>query len=120
MSVRSIWTGTLSFGLVSFGVKAHKATDEAKTGMHQFHSCGHPINQKNVCVKCNTDVAYSDIVKGVTVNGATVLLTKDELDAIKPETADSIAVEGFVPLDSIDPLYVDASYFLAPEKGQSS
>jgi DNA end-binding protein Ku len=121
MSARSIWTGTLSFGLVSFGVKAYKATDEAnaETAMHQFHgACSHPINQKTVCLHCNADVAYSDIVKGITVGTTVVLLTKDELDSIKPATADAIVVEGFIPATTIDPLYVDASYFLAPEKGQ--
>ncbi len=121
MAARSIWTGTLSFGLVSFGVKAYKATDEpnAETGMHQYHgACSHAVNQKTVCLHCNTDVAYADIVKGIEIGGKVVTLTKDELDAIKPETADRIAVEGFIPVDSIDPLYVDASYFLAPEQGQ--
>jgi DNA end-binding protein Ku len=122
MAARSIWTGTLSFGLVSFGVKAYKATDEpnAETSMHQFHgACSHPINQKTFCAHCNADVAYSDIVKGVNINGSVVTLTKAELDSIKPETADAIVVEGFIPAATIDPLYVDASYFLAPEKGQS-
>jgi DNA end-binding protein Ku len=122
MSVRSIWSGTLSFGLVSFGVRAYKATDEAtaETSMHQYHgACSHIVNQKLFCSHCNTDVAYSNIVKGVEVGDKIVTLTKDELDAIKPDTAESITVEGFIPADSIDPLYVDASYFLAPENRQA-
>ena len=124
MSVRSIWTGTLSFGLVSFGVKAYKATDEpsAETGMRQLHNaCSHPINQKTVCFHCDpagANVPYSDIVKGVEQGANFVILSKEELDSIKPESSESIAVEGFIPVNSIDPLYVANSYFLAAEKGQ--
>jgi DNA end-binding protein Ku len=123
MAARSVWTGTLSFGLVSFGVKAYKATDEpnAETSLRQLHrSCNHPINQVTRCLHCNTDVPYSDIAKGFENPDKTfTVLSKDELDSIKPATADVIAIETFVPADSIDPLYIDASYFLAPEKGQA-
>lgn len=124
MSVRSIWTGTLSFGLVSFGVKAYKATDEpnAETSMRQLHNaCAHPINQKTVCFHCDpagATVPYSDIVKGVEQDGAFIVLSKEELDSIKPESSESIAVEAFIDAVSIDPLYVANSYFLAAEKGQ--
>jgi DNA end-binding protein Ku len=121
MAARSIWKGNLSFGLVSFPVKLYKATDDAntETAMRMLHGvCNHPINEKKVCAHCATDVAYGDVVKGVEqADGTFVVLTKDELDSIKPATGESIAIEHFIDANSIDPLYVDASYFLAPDKG---
>lgn len=123
MSARSIWSGTLSLGIVSVGVKAYKATDEpsAETSMRQLHgTCNHPINQTIHCNHCKTDIAYSDIVKGVEVAKDTfVVLSKEELDSIRPDSTETIVVESFIDVASIDPLYVASSYFLAPDKGQA-
>ena len=122
MAVRSIWAGTLSVGLVSVGIKAYKATDEpnSETSMHQFHSaCKHRINEKTICKHCNVDVASSDIVKGVETATGVVILTKEEIDAIKPASSTTMVVESFIDVNSIDPLYVGVSYFRAPDEGRA-
>ncbi len=122
MAARSVWTGTLSLGIVNVGVKMYKATDEpnSETGLRQLHAtCNHPINEKKFCFHCNADVAATDLAKGFpNADGTFTVLTKEDIDSIKPDTADVIAVETFVDADRIDPLYIDKSYFLAPDKGQ--
>lgn len=124
MSAHAIWTGRLSVGLVTVGVKAYKSCDEpdAETSLRQLHNaCSTPINQKRHCEKCNVEIPYADIVKGYeNPDGSFVVLTADELKAIKAPSTDTIAVTEFVPVADIDPIYVSATYYLTPDKGQTN
>jgi DNA end-binding protein Ku len=120
MSARSIWKGVLNFSLVSVPVKLYKATDEKgkETSCRTLHAaCNHPINEKTICTHCNTDVAAGDTVKGVVgPDGAFIVLTKDEIDGIKAQSSDTLAIETFVPLaEASDPLWVENSYYLTPD-----
>jgi DNA end-binding protein Ku len=123
MSARAIWKGSLSFGLVTVPVKAYKATDDpsSETGLRMLHAtCNTPINQVTRCTKCNVDVPYSDIIKGFAQDDGTfVVLSKEELDSIKPESSDVIRIESFVKVTDIDSLYVRDTYYLSPDSGAS-
>src|SRR5437868_14884044 len=102
MSAKAIWKGMLSVGpLVSIPIRAYKATDDASDDikMNELHAtCKQPATRKNFCAKCNVDVPYSDIVKGVPQgDGTWVVLGKEDLARIRPESSDVLAAEPFVP-----------------------
>ncbi len=117
---RSVWKGNLSVGLVHVPVALYKATDDAAKGTHKrwlHDACGTPINQKKICSKCLIDVEMANIVDGVEQeDGSYVILTKDEIGGMRAPTTDTILVEAFVPADSIDPVYVDSTYYLSVVK----
>lgn len=119
MSARAIWKGTLSVGLVNLAVKAYKAYDEPgdESAMNLLHNtCYTKVNQKLHCVKCAKDIDYADTVKGFqTADGVFVVLSKDDLDSIKPDSSDVISVESFVDMADVDPLYVRETHYLAAD-----
>lgn len=120
MSARSIAKFTVKFGkVVSFAAKAYVATDDPgdATTMRQLHgACGTPIHRHDHCDKCNADVAFSDIVKGVdNGDGTFTVLTKEELDSIKPESSDVIEIESFVNAADIDSIYVRTTNYITPD-----
>lgn len=119
MAARSIWKGALSVGLVQVGVAAYKATDDATDATRKkwLHAgCLTPIGQKKTCVTCGVaELALSDIVDGVEqADGRFVLVTKDEIAAIKAPSSDTIAVEAFVPAADIDAIYIASTYYVGP------
>jgi DNA end-binding protein Ku len=116
--MRSIWKGTVSFGLVSIGVKLYSATEEKDVSFHQVRrSDGSRIRYKRVAEADGEEVAYSDIAKGyVLPSGETVVLTDDDFADLPLPTARTVDVVQFVPGDEIDPIYYAKSYFLEPEK----
>jgi DNA end-binding protein Ku len=120
MAARSIWKGDLSVGLVTVPVAAFVATDSGpSTSTSWLHkACHQPIAQKKTCAACHAgDIEMSDIENGVKQSdGSYVIVTKEELAALKTRSSDVIAVEAFVSADDVDSLYVDATYYLAPSK----
>jgi DNA end-binding protein Ku len=116
--MRSIWKGTVSFGLVSIGVKLYSATEEKDVSFHQVRrSDGSRIRYKRVAEADGEEVAYSDIAKGyVLPSGETVVLTDDDFADLPLPTARTVDVVQFVPGDEIDPIYYAKSYYLEPEK----
>jgi len=116
--MRSIWKGTVSFGLVSIGVKLYSATEEKDVSFHQVRrSDGSRIRYKRVAEADGEEVAYSDIAKGyVLPSGETVVLTDEDFADLPLPTARTVDVVQFVPGDEIDPIYYAKSYFLEPEK----
>jgi DNA end-binding protein Ku len=116
--MRSIWKGTVSFGLVSIGVKLYSATEEKDVSFHQVRrSDGSRIRYKRVAEADGEEVAYSDIAKGyVLPNGETVVLTDEDFADLPLPTQRTVDVLEFVPADEIDPIYFAKSYYLEPEK----
>src|SRR5690242_1719803 len=116
--MRSIWKGSISFGLVSIGVKLYSATEEKDVSFHQVRrSDGSRIRYKRVAEADGEEVAYSDIAKGyVLPSGETVVLTDEDFADLPLPTARTVDVVQFVPGDEIDPIYYAKSYFLEPEK----
>src|SRR5437764_101581 len=118
---RSIWNGTITFGLIAVPVKVHSATEDRSVHFHQVHAKdGARIKQKRLCSKEGKEVPYKEVARGYEVRSAEyVLLSKDEIDAAAGESAHVIALEEFVCAADIDPVFYDRTYHLgAGEHGQ--
>ncbi|MGH8961485.1 MAG: Ku protein [Jatrophihabitantaceae bacterium] len=116
--MRSIWKGTVSFGLVSIGVKLFSATEEKDVSFHQVRrSDGSRIRYRRVAEADGAEVAFGDIAKGYQLpSGETVVLTDDDFADLPLPSAKVVDVLQFVPQDQIDPIYFAKSYYLEPEK----
>jgi DNA end-binding protein Ku len=114
MAPRSIWNGTIVFGLVNVPVKVYSATESKSIHFHQVHlSDGARIEHRLVCPKEDKVVPRDEIVKGYELsNGSFVELTKDEIAAAAGERSKLIDVEHFVEGEQIDPAYYDKTYYL--------
>lgn len=114
---RSLWKGTLSFGLVTIPVQLFSATENKTPSFNQLRESDHSrISYKRVAKADGEEVAYDDIVKGYEyARDHYVVFTKEELDSLRPASSRSIEIEQFVPLEQIDPVYFDRTYYLAPE-----
>ncbi|HVA59383.1 MAG TPA: Ku protein [Mycobacteriales bacterium] len=115
--MRSIWKGAISFGLVTIPVKLYSATDVKDVSFHQVHRAdGGRIRFKRVCSIDGEEVPFSDIAKGYELGTGEVVMLGDEDFADLPlRTSRSIDVLTFVPLDQVDPMYFERSYYLEPE-----
>ncbi|WP_375481782.1 Ku protein [uncultured Jatrophihabitans sp.] len=116
--MRSIWKGSVSFGLVSIGVKLFAATEEKSVSFNQVRrSDGSRIRYKRVAETDGEEVQYADIAKGYQLgSGETVVLTDDDFKDLPLPSARVVDVVQFVPAEQIDPIYYNKSYFLEPEK----
>lgn len=114
---RPIWSGSISFGLVSVPVKLYTAVRKKTIRFHQLHAAdGGRIQQKRVCSLDGAEVAYEDLARGYEIApGRYVMIDPDELDALDPEATQTIDIEDFVALDEIDPVFYDSSYYLVPD-----
>jgi DNA end-binding protein Ku len=116
--MRSIWKGSISFGLVSIGVKVYSATEEKDIAFHQVHrEDGGRIKYKRVCSVDGEEVAYNDIAKGYELpDGDMVVLTDEDLAELPLTSSREIDVLQFVPLAQVDPIYFNKSYYLEPDE----
>jgi len=114
---RTIWAGSLSFGLVNVPVGLYPATQDKTIHFNQFEAgTSDRIRYKKVNERTGAEVPQSAIVKGFNVgDGEYVILSDEELTAADPERSRSIGISDFVDLDSIDPVYYRAAYYLAPQ-----
>ncbi len=120
MPARSIGTATISFGLVSIPTKLY-TTNESSGDIHfnMLHDAdGARLKQQYICTKCNEVVDRDHTVKGYEhAKGQYVVLSADELKALDAVATQTIALEEFVPASAVDPLFVEKSYYLGPDKG---
>jgi DNA end-binding protein Ku len=116
---RSIWTGAISFGLVTVPVKLYSAVSRKTVRFNQLNSrTGNRIAQKRVDAVTGDEVAFEDLVKGYEIApDRYVLVSPDELDALDPVKTRTIDIEDFVELSEIDPVFYDHPYYLAPAAG---
>ncbi len=114
--MRSIWKGSVAFGLVNVPVKVYSATEEKDVRFHQVHAQdGGRIKYKRVCEIDGEVVEYADIAKAYdSDDGQTVILTDEDFAQLPSNASREIEVESFVPADQIDPMYFDKSYYLEP------
>jgi len=115
--MRSIWSGTISFLLVSFNVKLYNAIETSeKISFNQLHSdCFGPIGYSKQCKKCGSVVTNDEIVKGFEYDkDKYVVVSPDEISSIAPKSNESIEVIGFIDPNEVPTTYFDASYFVAP------
>jgi DNA end-binding protein Ku len=116
---RSIWTGAISFGLVTVPVKLYSAVNRKTVRFHQLSGkTGVRIAQKRVDPQSGEEVAYEDIVKGYELApDRYVLIEPGELETLQPKKTKTIEIEDFVELAQIDPIFYDHPYYLAPGPG---
>src|SRR4051794_17802229 len=116
---RSIWTGTISFGLVTVPVKMYSAVSRKTVRFHQLNKeTGSRIAQKRVDPTTGDEVPYEDIVKGYELApDRYVVIEPEELEALDPAKTKTIDILDFVALDEIDPIFYDHPYYLAPGTG---
>jgi DNA end-binding protein Ku len=116
---RSIWTGTISFGLVTVPVKMYSAVSRKTVRFHQLNKAtGSRIAQKRVDPTTGDEVDYSDIVKGYELApDRYVVIEPEELDGLDPKKTKTIDILDFVDLSEIDPIFYDHPYYLAPGTG---
>src|SRR5947209_1253271 len=117
MPKRAIWSGAVSFGLVTVPVKLYPATEQKDIQFHQFkEGTRQRIRYKRVSEETGREVDYLDIVKGYEIEkGKFVIVTPEELEGVAPEKTRTIEIEGFVDIAEIDPIYYEKTYYLAPD-----
>ncbi|PIF02817.1 MAG: Ku protein [Propionibacterium sp.] len=114
---RSIWKGTLSFGLVSIPVRVYGATEEKDFSFRQIHAeDSGRIKYKRVCDTCNEEIPFAEIAKGYeTPDGRMAILTKKDFENLPLKTLKTVDVVQFVDETEIDPSYFQKTYFLEAE-----
>src|SRR5918999_3491888 len=115
--MKALWKGAITFGLISIPVRLHSAVQEKSLKFHLLHDEDHGrIKYQRVCSKCGKEVTWDDLLRGYEVSKDTyVTFTDEELQAVDVESIRAIDVVSFVPLTSIDPIYFDKTYYVAPE-----
>jgi DNA end-binding protein Ku len=113
---RAVWSGVISFGLVSVPVGMYSATEEHQPRFNQFEAgTNDRIRYRRVNERTGDEVAYSDIAKGADIGGGKyVMVTDADLDSIAPGRSRSLDISSFVDADDINPLYFAKPYYLAP------
>ncbi|MBB3752541.1 DNA end-binding protein Ku [Mycolicibacterium sp. BK634] len=116
--MRSIYNGSISFGLVVVPIKLYAASEDHDLECHQVHAHdGGRIKYKRVCEGCGEVVPNADIAKQYEIDGQQAILTDDDLSSLASENKRVIEVAEFVPADQIDPTMVDKSYYIGPDGG---
>jgi DNA end-binding protein Ku len=114
--MRTIWNGSISFGLVNIPIGLAVATQRSDIAFRTLHrECGTPIKQKRWCPTHERDVEADELVKGwEVVKGEFVMVEDSDLESVALERSQSIEILRFVKLDEVDPVYFDRTYYLAP------
>lgn len=115
--MKSIWKGSISFGLVSIRVRLYSAVREHAIGFKLLHAkCHEPIVYERWCPHCKKKVEWSDIVKGLKLeDGSYFILTQEKLKELKPAKTDSIDIVEFVDASQIQAIYLEHHYYMGPE-----
>ena len=120
MSARATWKGYLKISLVNIPIKVFPATESSGSiSFNQLHAeCQTRIQQKKWCPHCSREVPNSEIVKGFEFEkGRYVIMSEDDLQKVRPESTRVIDLAQFADAGSLDPMYVDRTYYLAPDGG---
>ena len=113
--VRSMWSGTITFGLVSIPVDLLSAVRPRQTAMKLVDKSGHALGREYHCAKEDKTLDNDELVRGYqTDDGKMVVITDEEFESVAPEMSGDIELRGFVPLEQIPPMYFQKPYFLAP------
>lgn len=113
--VRSLWSGTITFGLVSIPVDLLTAVRPRQTAMKLVDTEGHALGRQYHCSKEGKKLDYEDLVRGFeTDDGKMVVITDEEFESVAPEMSADIELRSFVPIEQIPAWYFQKPYFLAP------
>jgi DNA end-binding protein Ku len=120
--MRTIWNGSISFGLVSIPVGLAVATQRQDISFRTLHrECGTPIKQKRWCPLHERELEADELVKGWEFSkGQFVVVEESELEGIALARSRSIEIVRFVRLEQVDPLYFDRAYYLAPADAEAT
>ncbi|MDD1775958.1 MAG: Ku protein [Candidatus Methanomethylicus sp.] len=115
---RSIWSGSISIGLVNVPVKLYSMTKDRSFSFRLLHKAdGQPLRYDRVCIKEGKVIPWEETVKGYEVRkGEFIVFDKKELEAARPESDSRIRIDKFVDYLAVDPIYWDTPYLLAPDK----
>ena len=115
---QAIWTGSISFGLVTVPVRLVSATKSKDVRFHQLEAGTHArVRMRRVSEATGDEVSYDQIVKGFELEaGRYVVIEPEEIDTLKPKASRAIEIEDFVDLADIDPVYFEQPYYLIPDK----
>src|SRR6266498_2372757 len=119
--MRTIWNGSISFGLVNIPIALAVATQRSDVAFRTLHrECKTPIKQKRYCPFHERDVEADELVKGwEVVKGEFVVVEEEDLEAIALQRSNSIEILRFVKLEEVDPVYFDRTYYLAPASAEA-
>lgn len=118
MPARAMWKGSIGFSLVNIPVSLSPAVREQDLHFHLLHDAdAGRLREKRFCEKDGKEVPYEHTIKGYELDKhRTVTVTREELKALDPKADKTIAIENFVKLEEVDPLYFERSYYVYPEK----
>jgi len=116
---RSLWTGSIAFGLVNIPVHLYTALAQKEVRFHLLHEKdGGRIHQQRICSIDEEVVPWDGIAKGYEISrGRHVVVTQEELEAIDPKATHTIDIDSFAQLDEIDPIYFETTYHVVPQEG---
>jgi len=119
MPPHSLGSGTISFGLVSIPVKLYTAASSASVSFNLLHAkCGSRIKQQTFCPTDQVTVERNELVRGYEfAKDQYVRISDEELKSLEGESSKVIDIAEFVPLDQVDPIYFEKTYYLGPDKG---
>jgi DNA end-binding protein Ku len=122
MGGRSIWKGSISFGLVNIPIKLYTTTDyNDGYSFNQLDQEGHKIQYKKWCPVEQREIPYSEIKKGYEISkDKYVLIEKEDLEKIKVKTTKTIDIKEFIDTKEFDPILIEKSYYVAPDNGNDS
>jgi DNA end-binding protein Ku len=114
--MRTIWNGSINFGLVNIPIGLAVAQQRKDTAFRTLHlECGTPIKQKRFCPFHERDVEADELVKGWEfAKGQFVMVEESDLESVAVERSQSVDIVRFVPIEQVDPIYFDRTYYLAP------
>jgi DNA end-binding protein Ku len=118
MPPHAIGSGTISFGLVAIPIKLYAATASSSVSFNLLHAkCGSRIRQQQFCPQCNLVVDRAELVRAYEfAKDQYVRVSDEELKAVEGEASKTIDIAEFVPLDKVDPIYFERTYYLGPDK----
>lgn len=116
--MKTVWKGSLNFGLVSINVELYSAVQHHAVGFTLLHEkCHTPITYQRWCAHCKKEVSWEKIEKGIQLSdGNYFIISKENLKKLKPEKTDSIAIVEFVDTRAIDPILYAEHYYIVPSK----
>jgi DNA end-binding protein Ku len=116
MALRSLWNGTVTFGMVSVPIKLYSATESKTVHFHEVHAKdGARVKHRKICSKEDKEVPKDEVVKGFEVDeDKFVVLEKDEVKAAAGDRGKVINIEEFVEAGAIDPVFYEKTYFVGP------
>lgn len=118
MAARAIWTGIITFGMVSIPVKLYSATENKDISFNQLHSeCKSRIKEQKTCPTCDRKIESEEIEKGYEyAKGQYVVVTKEDLEKLPLPNKNCIEITSFINQSDIDPVYYEKSYYIEPDE----